>query len=123
MHTHRYGGLEVIARDRGVNQQANLGAVNTRLFDSLLCGGDHAVLEGLALGPAAAGANAGKALEQALGHLQALVGTGQLLIEVIARGDLRRQLMGNRQQSCISVANVRVRADLIGGCIQQWCGP
>ena len=59
MHTHRYGGLEVIARDRGVNQQTNLGAVNTRLFDSLLGCGNNAVLEGLVLSPAAASANTG----------------------------------------------------------------
>ena len=90
VHTHRYGGLEVIARDRGVDEQANLGAVNTRLFDSLLCGGDHAVLESLPLGPAAAGANAGKALEQALGHLQALVGLGQLFVKIVARDNLGR---------------------------------
>ena len=90
VHTNRHGGLEVIASHRGVNQQANLGAVNTRLFDSLLGCGDHAVLEGLALGPAAAGANAGKALEQALGHLQTLVGAGQLLVKIVARDNLGR---------------------------------
>ncbi|CNK08962.1 Uncharacterised protein [Mycobacterium tuberculosis] len=123
MHTHRNGGLKVIASYRSVNQQANLGAVNTRLLDSLLGCGNHAVLEGLTLSPTAASANTSKALQQALRHAQTLIGLGQLLIEVVARDDLRRQLMGNRQQSCISVANVRVRADLIGGCIHQWCGP
>ena len=123
MHTHRNGGLKVIASHRSVNQQANLGTVNTRLRNSLLGCGNHAVLEGLALSPATASANTSKALQQALRHAQTLIGLGQLLIEVVARDDLRRQLMGNRQQSCISVANVRVRADLIGGCIHQWCGP
>ncbi len=83
----------------------------------------HAVLEVLALSP-----NRGEVLiparrlQQALRHAQTLIGLGQLLIEVVARSDLE-QLMGDGQQSCISVANVRVRADLIGGCIQQWCGP
>ena len=123
VHTHRNGGLKVIASHRSVNQQTNLGTVNTRLLDSLLGCGNHAVLEGLTLSPTAASANTGKALQQALRHAQTLIGLGQLLIEVVARDDLRRQLMGNRQQSCISVANVRVRADLIGGCIHQWCGP
>ena len=59
MHTHRNGGLKVIASHRSVNQQANLGTVNTRLLDSLLGCGNHAVLEGLAFSPTAASANTG----------------------------------------------------------------
>ena len=123
VHTHRDGGLKVIASHRSVNQQANLGTVNTCLRDSLLGSGNNAVLKGLALSPAAASTNTGKTLQQALGHAQTLIGLGQLLIEVVARDDLRRQLVGDGQQSCISVANVRVHANFIGGCIQQWCGP
>ena len=97
MHTHRNGGLKVIASHRSVNQQANLGTVNTRLRNSLLGCGNHAVLEGLTLSPTAASTNTGKTLQQALRHAQTLIGLGQLLIEVVARDDLRRQLMGNGQ--------------------------